>query len=282
MEDDQLLVANQDNNPFLPFVEKAETNPSESKEKVPSNGQTTPFMFSFLTDLVYCIKDTLISINNYLFLPIEKLSDAEFRAHSQSGVREDIKKIDLILNSLLNYININTPIIKTNTMYVILEEILEANEKQVDDKKIKIFKDCEKDLPETVMHNEHVRFILNSLIQYSIVSTSADGSIRFLMKYRASQKEPLDKKTLPDGNGDGGYIVFVISFTANKKLAKPFENGNQKEEPVNLILKLVNESIQKNHGAMKIETEEKPPRIHITLKLNIERRKAVYYEPIKF
>ncbi|MEI9478314.1 MAG: hypothetical protein WCO26_17290, partial [Deltaproteobacteria bacterium] len=94
------------------------------------------------------------------------------------------------------------------------------------------------------------------------------------MKYRGSQKEPLDKKTLPEGNG--GYIVFVISFTADKKLAKPLENGNQKEEPVNLILKLVNESIQKNHGAMKIETEEKPPRIHITLKLNIERRKAVY------
>jgi len=105
------------------------------------------------------------------------------------------------------------------------------------------------------------------------------------MKYLGSQKEPFDKKTLPEGNG--GYIVFVISFTADKKLAKPLENGgtaanNQKEEPVSLILKLVNESIQKNHGTMKIETEEKPPRIHITLKLNIERRKAVYYEPIKF
>jgi len=289
MKDDQLSIANQDNDPFLPFSEKDDAKPPVSsppvKEKTPSNSRATPFIFSFLTDLVYCIKNTLISVNNYLLLPIDKLSDPEFRAHSQSFVREDLKKIDLILNSLLNYININSPIMKTNTMYVILEEILEANERLVDDKRIKVFKDCEKDLPESLMHNEQVRFILNSLVQYAIISTPANGSIRFLMKYMSSSKKTADGKNPEESTG--GYIIVVISFTSEKKPARPMENGsmgsnNNEKEPISLILTLVQESMQKSHGIMKIENEEKPPRTHITLKLNVDRRKGVYYEPIKF
>lgn len=285
MKDDRLQIANQDNNPFFSLVAKAEEKPSTPEDKVPLSDKTSPFMFSFLPDLVNCIKNTLISINNYLLLPIEELSDAEFRAHSQSAVREDIKKTELILNSLLNYISINTPIMKTNTMFIILEEIFEANQKQIEDKKIKVLKDYGKDLPETLMHTEQVRFILNSLIQCALVSSPVNGNIRFVMKYVGSQKELVDKTISMESKG--GYVAVVISFTRDQKAAEPLENGSaaqngQKEAPVNLILKLVNESIQKNHGVMKIEAEEEPPRTHIRLKLNIERRKAVYYEPIKF
>jgi hypothetical protein len=54
-----------------------------------------------------------------------------------------------VLNSLLNFISINTPIAKTNTLSVILEDILEAIEKQLRAKDIRIARRCEKDLPET-------------------------------------------------------------------------------------------------------------------------------------
>ena len=101
---------------------------------------------------------------------------------SHTQVREDIQKIDSVLNSLLNFININTPIVKENTLYVILEEILEANEKQLREKNIKIIKKFEKNLPETYIHNEQVRFILHSVLQYAIFSTPRNEAIGVLMK----------------------------------------------------------------------------------------------------
>jgi len=41
------------------------------------------------------------------------------------------------------------------------------------------YKKLEKDLPETSMHDEQVRFILNSVLQYAILSTPPNGTIGF-------------------------------------------------------------------------------------------------------
>ena len=53
---------------------------------------------------------------------------------------------------------------------------------QLEDKKIKIFKKLEKDLPETVVHDEQLKYILNALLQYAIPSIPPHGSIGFLTK----------------------------------------------------------------------------------------------------
>jgi two-component sensor histidine kinase len=116
-----------------------------------------------LIELVHRIKNTLTSIKKFTLVSADKFDDKEFRKQSLNKVTEDIRKIDSVLNSLLNYISINTPIVKSETLHLILEEILEANEKQLQNKQIKIFKKLEKDLPETSMHDEQVRFILNSI-----------------------------------------------------------------------------------------------------------------------
>jgi hypothetical protein len=54
----------------------------------------------------------------------------------------------------------------------------------------------------------------------------------------------------------------------------------QKEETLKLILQLVKEILQKNHGSMTYEVDPKKPRTLITLRFPIERRKVIYYEPI--
>ena len=143
-------------NPFESFLKKADTKSAEPKKENLPNEEDPPFMNSFLIELVHSIKNTLASIYHTTLIPwtkrmIWKLGNILIK------IKEDIKKIDSVLNSLLNFININTPIAKTNTLYTILEEIVEANEKQLHEKNIKIMKRCEKDLPETYIHNEQVR-----------------------------------------------------------------------------------------------------------------------------
>ncbi len=265
------------------FLKKAGLDPIQSKEKDFARDQDNPFISSFLVELIHSIKNTLISIKNTSSLSADRFSDAEFRKIAQKSITEDIKQIDSVLNSLMNYININAPIIKSNTISNILEEVLEANKKQIECKKIKIFKKCEKDLPETFIHDEQMRFILNSILQYSILSTPPGGTIGFLIKSFNFHDGGPDGQISPEQNG--GYIEAAVGFMGDEEPSDLLKNaqGNrsvQKEETTKLILKLVREILQKNRGGMAYEVDPKKPRTLVTLRFPIERRKIVYYEPI--
>ena len=270
-------------NPLDSFLNKSGSDNTESREKNLPGGQDTPFMSSFLPELIHPIKNTLISIKNVSQLSAEKFNDADLRKYSQRSITEDIKKIDSVLNSLLNYIHINTPITKSNTISILLEEVLEANEKQIQGKNIKILKKCEKELPETFIHDEQVRFILNSVLQYALLSTPHQGTIGFLIKSFDFLNGTPGKQTSPERNG--GYIEAAIGFMWGKEPTEqpedtPGKSADQKEETIKLILQLVKEILQRNHGSMTYEVDPKKPRTLITLRFPIERRKVVYYEPI--
>jgi hypothetical protein len=84
---------------------------------------------------------------------------------------------------------------------------------------------------------------------------------------------------------DGRYIEILIVFTGYKKPVEQFGTvlgipAVQKEEAIELELRLIKEIIQKNRGMMKFEVNEKKPRTLISLKFPIERRKLIYYQPV--
>lgn len=261
-----------------PFLKRTELKPLDSEEGGLNHGNRTSFSSTFLIELVYRIKNSLGSIKKFTLISEDKFADKEFREQSIHGVSEDIKKIDSILNSLLNYISINAPIVKTDTLNLILEGILEANEKPIQRKNIKIFKKLEKALPETSVHDEQVRFILNSILQYAILSTPPNGTIGFLIKSLDGHQDIPDKKNSSKNNG--AYIEVDIGFVVNSQRSGESGNGSGNEEAIHLILELVKEIIQKNRGEMNFQVDKKKPRTLITLKLPIERRKVIYYEPI--
>jgi nitrogen-specific signal transduction histidine kinase len=211
---------------------------------------------------------------------MDRYDDVEIRKRSHTQVKEDIKKIDSVLNSLLNFINVNTPVIKTNTLYVILEEILEANDKQLQQKNIKINKTYEKDLPDTFIHPEQVRFILHSVLQYAIFSTPPNETIGFLMKSSDSGRGA--EKTSTGNNRR--YVEVILGLNGNGKPFDQLENlsetpEDQKEGTTDLILRLAKEILERNHGMM-VEIHGKTLETLIALRFPIERRKVVYYEPI--
>jgi hypothetical protein len=265
------------------FLKKDQVKPREPKKEAPPTHKQDPsFVDSFLIELVHNIKNALGSIYHATVLTMDKYDDVEIRDRSHAQVKEDIKKIDSVLNSVLNFININTPIIKTNTMYTILEEILEANEKQLRQKNIKIIKRYGKDLPDTFIHPEQVRFIFHSVLQYVVLSTPPNESIGFLMESGEFDDGTGAEKTSLGNNRR--YIEVMIGFNGTTKSVSQSENlsetpGDQKEGMADLILKLAKEILQRNHGMM-IETQGKRVKTLIHLRFPVERRTVVYYEPV--
>ncbi len=271
-----------EDNPVDPFLKEEAVKPTEpKKEDLPEN-QAPSFMDSFLIELVHNIKNALASIYHATVLTVDKYDDVEIRKWSQAQVKGDIKKIDSVLNSVLNFINISTPITRTNVLYTILDEILEANEKGLQQKNIKIIRRCERDLPDTFIHPEQVRFILHSVFQYAILSTSPNESIGFLMRSSDFHNGAGAEKPSPENKRK--YIEVMVGFNGNGKAVNPLESlpdtpRDQKGGMADLILKLAKEVLQGNHGMM-VETHGEGLKTLINLRFPVERRKVVYYEPI--
>jgi nitrogen-specific signal transduction histidine kinase len=199
-------------------------------------------------------------------------------------VSEDIEKIDLVLNSLLNYIKMSTPLNKSDTIQQTLEEVLRRHEDAFKTKGVKIFKKYEKGLPETVIPEVQLRYVLHSLMEYILSILPLRGSIGFLTKLVREAEETKETK----GEGirpveERQRIEVLIVFTGFKRPSANYETifgvlPTSPEEDEELELKLIHEIINRNKGRMVVEVNEKKPRTVISLRLPVERRRVIYYQ----
>ncbi len=285
MEKDLLIQNGMDRNSFNSFIEKAETRPAEPLKNEPpknqSNGLNIPDSPLFFIELVHRIKNPLVSIKTFTQLLRDKFNDAEFRDYFYRIVTEDIEKIDGVLNGLLNYIKINHPIEKRDTIHSIIEDVLKRYGTQIENKKIKLFRKYEKDLPETILHEEQLRYILTSLIQYAIPSIPMSGSIGFLTKSLDDQKGNGEGKAPP--SKERRYVEIMMVFTGYKKPIEPLDTllgvpSLREKELTDLEIRLIKEMIERNRGMMKFEVNEKKLRTLVSMKFPAERRKVITYQ----
>ncbi len=261
-----------------------ESGPLTSVGKAHNQEGTISFSASLWIDLISTTKSTLFSIKSISQLSVDKFNDPEFRKYASKSIAQDIKKIDSVLNSLLNYIQISTPIVKTNTIHLLLEEILEANEKCLSDKHIKIIRHFQKDLPETFLHDEEVKFLLNSIVQYALFSTPPEGSIGFMTRtIEAKTTESGDKVvSLPGRKQIDLLVVFTDHGEPFKTSDKAPSDGKAgpKDKAPQLIVLLIKEVIKKYQGLIGFNIDEKERRTIVSLRLPCDRRQVVYYEQL--
>jgi len=252
----------------------------KSKLDALSNEQNSPFLTSFFIDLIQRIKSNLTSIKNYTQISRGKFSDREFGEYYYRAVNEDIEKMNMVLNSLLDYIKVHTRIRKINTVHNIMEEVLKKHQAKLGEKGIKVLKKLEKDLPETIVPDEQLEYIISSVLEYALALTPPHWNLglstrSFILDKEATEVEGLFKR-------DGKYIEISVVFPGHQRPGEP-ELGTatvQKEEALDLILRFVKEVVLRNHGLMKIEADEKKTKTLISLRFPVERRKVVYYQSV--
>jgi len=275
----EFLEAEDEKDPFVSLFDQAEESRFESKQD-----QTVPFSSSsFIIELAQFIKNSLSSVRNAAQLSRGKFNDAKFEEYFNRLVTDNLGKVDSVLEGFLNYIKMNTPVRKMNTVHRILEEALKKYESQLEEKKVKVLKKFEKDLPETIVNDEQLRYILHSLLRYTISSVSPNGSIIWLTKTFQIQKTLATEEAAAEK--DGRYVEIMVVFSEYKRPVEEVNNlseisASQIKDTRDLVLRLVKEMIQKNKGRMRIEVDEKKPRTFISLIFPVERRSIVYYPAI--
>jgi signal transduction histidine kinase len=276
------VMEDEKTSPFLSFLTTKDLRSScRSREPHREQEEVSSLPLYFL-EIVHRIKNPLVSIKAFTQLLENKFGDAEFRTYFHRIVLEDIEKIDEVLDHLLDFVRINTPLQKKSTVNTVIEEVLRKYEGQMKGKNIKISNGFEKDLPETIVHEEQLRYILASVIQHAFPSIPPNGSIGFL-----TESVDLGEDQEEDGalvSKEGGYIQIQVFFTGLKESALSRETAQgistSPQEAIELELQLVKEIIQRNRGTMRFEFDEKNLRTLMLLRLPAERRRTVYYPSI--
>ena len=250
--------------------------PPPSKENIIPNERVAFLLFPFFIELIDQFKDTLKSLKNMTRIFQEKFNDKEFGVYLNRIITEDIKKIELVQNSLLSYIRINNPVTKTNTVNALIEEELKKYHAELEEKKIKLFKTLEKNLPETAVPDDQLRYILSCVLQYVMALIGANGNLGLFTKHFALQREVGEDQ-------EGRFIEILMIYTGHRRATEqpgsPLGiSAHQKERILDLALKLVDEIVQRNRGMMKVEEDEKKGKATISLRFPVERRKMVYYQ----
>jgi hypothetical protein len=235
---------------------------------------------SLLIELIQHTKNTLDSIKTLSHLSRGKFSDKEFGEFFYRTITKDIENNYQVLNSFLNYIKTTTPIRKRGTVNALIEEVLKKHQVRLAEKKTKIFRNLGKDLPETIVPDEQLRFILDSVLQYAMASMPSDGNIEFLTKSYALRKESSVEAISEKDRKD---IEVIVAFTSYKKpVEKSMEELRKptpKEEFVSeALLRLVDATVKMNQGVTRLEVDETKAQKSVFLKLPVERRNVVFYE----
>jgi hypothetical protein len=276
------FITDDDKNLLSSLLDKEGTEEPSSKAEKPSAGKNGLALPTYFIELFNRIKASLSAMQAFAFLSRENFRDRDLGEHFYRIVNEDIGKTISLIDCFNDYINFSTPMVKSNTVNTIVEEVIRKHEIQFEEKKIRIIKkQFEKDLPETILPDEQLRYILNSVIQYTLISVPPEGSVGFLT--RQFNTEILKEEEIGPLQKEGRYLEILVVSAGYEKpgeeigIVPGMADTRQEDEAVELILKLAKEIIEKNKGVMRYKFYDDKPMTFISLILPIERRNIVRY-----
>jgi signal transduction histidine kinase len=229
------------------------------------------------------MKNVLDSIRTLVEFSQNRFRDKEAGKFLDQTITQDIYTIDLLLNGLLNYFQATTPIKKINTVNALIEEGLEKNKTQLEEKGVQLLRKLERNLPEIVVPDEQLKYIMNSILQYVIRSTPSNGNIEFLTNSFIFQRDMEGAQAFFEEYG--GYVEISVVFAGDREpvgqSAAAFGRilTPRKDEALGLMLSLVKGIVLMNGGRMNFETDEKKRKTILSLRFPLERRKVVFYPP---
>ena len=230
-------------------------------EKRYSEEQSSRALSLFYVKLANSIKTNLNVLKMLSELSRGKFKDEEFESSFIKTVNEYIHGTNSGLDCFFDYLKIRSPARRKNIVHAVLEEILDGNEEKLKERKIQVVKrQFEKDLPETSIREDHLRYVLNWVVQYAISSASLNGNLGLFT--RAFDFQEVKDDSQSSLKKDRRYIEVILFFTTDEKVnGVPGTGlGDQalmRENQNDFILPLVEEIISANGGIIRVKADPK-------------------------
>ena len=209
----------------------------------------------------------------------DKFRDPELGIRYQKAFLRRIDRAMALLNSYADYLRLSNPKRKTNTINSLFEKVLTKHTEQLKDLQIQIIKkQFEEDLPETTVPEAQLEYILDSLMQYITHSTFPHGDLGLLTrlvddtKRSEGENDPLRKSRK--------YVEILFVFSTHGKKNDP-TSSSSKGQGMELILRWVQEIIEKSKGVMEVRPSDKNAMTFISLKVPVERRTVFEFKPLR-
>lgn len=264
---------------FLP--PQSTPKPPAEKDREPAPESNSNSILPFFLELTDRLRGSMAAMKTLAYYSRENFRDKELGDYFYRVVTEDIEKTVSVLECFYDYLNLNNPVRKTNTINNMIDEILSENRAEFEKKNIKIIKkQFEPDLPETTLTDEQLRFILNSVFDYILFSAPLNGGMGILTRsIESNQWNGEDKGRLQK---DTKYIeVLILSkfydASGSPKGMFPQIPDEIQEEKMDLILQLVKKTVENHRGAMKGKGHTRKGMNIISLVLPIERRNVFQF-----
>ena len=248
------------------------------KAKLPTGDQTTRPWPSFLIEFANHLKDTLGSIKDLTELSQGRFKDQEYGDNFCRMVIGDIDKADSELACFLDYVKIKSPALKANTIHTLLDALLKDHDKRLKNRKIKIArKQYEKDLPETSVQDEQLKYILKGVLHLAVLSVPPGGNLGLITKVLDTEETGEDLKTWVQRKSK--YIEIIVAFNDSEKADEQARTGLPvaRENGKDYILPLIEDIVQENGGMIRSKVDHEKHVTQISLMLPVERRKVMYY-----
>ncbi len=217
-------------------------------------------------------KSRLHSVRDLAEVARTRFSDKEFGGFFHRSVSRDIEEANLLLDNFVQFLSFSTPVRKRGTVHRVIEEVLKKFQVQLNRKGIRLTKKYERDLPETIVPDELLNYILDSVFQYGIRRVTPGGDMELSTKSSGLEKD----LSFPQRvfRKDDRFVEIELLLKGESFVETPIF---QEESWSLMLLRLAQEVVRTNQGTMKLDKDEKQGRLSVSLWFPSERREIVYY-----
>ena len=235
--------------------------------------------WTLLVEFVRSTKSTLDALKRLTKLSQKRFSDKRFGEVFCRMMTKEMEKTENLADSLLEYVRVITPAEKAGTIHTLLEETLKGCQTRLDEKKTEVTREFEWNLPETIVPDEHMRYMLRSLLGYAVNVMPSYGFLRFSTRSSVSgaTKEQMGFTVV------GRAIEITTAFSAVMKRKEEPPAGlemisNNEREILKFQIWLLENVVKRNQGNLTFAVDKEKDEITIFVKFPIERRRVVCYQ----
>ncbi|MBI5968235.1 MAG: sigma 54-interacting transcriptional regulator [Deltaproteobacteria bacterium] len=200
-----------------------------------------------LSTLAHEIKNPLVAISTFAYLLPEKYEDAEFREQFSRLVNLDVKRLNELLENLLEYAQFSAPRLIRNDLNLAVVAALRQREESLLQRGVRWETDLKEGLPEILFDESHLGFVLRSIL----------GNV--FSKIRENRSLRLSTGFVAKGSGGDGkdFVELLVWYEGQDGVIRDLHGDVGSEaglefENLSLALALARKVMVRNHGEMQV------------------------------